>query len=67
MPPATAGTTAVTVNSGSKTLAAGAYGNVSVNSGATLSLSGGTYVFSSLTLNSGATMVVTAATTLRHG
>ena len=65
LPPATAGTTAVTLNSGaSKTLAAGAYGSVTVNSGAKLSLTGGTYVFSSLTLNSGGTLSVSAATTI---
>jgi hypothetical protein len=62
---ATAGTMAVTLNSGgAKRLAAGAYGSVTVNSGATLTLTGGTYVFSSLTLNSGATLGVTTATSL---
>ena len=65
LPPATAGTAAVTLNSGaSKTLAAGSYGNVTVNSGATLSLPGGAYVFSGLTLGSGARLSVAAATTI---
>ena len=65
LPPATAGTTAVTLNSGaSRSLAAGAYGSMTVNSGAKLSLTGGTYAFSSLTLNSGGTLSVSAATTI---
>ena len=42
----------------------GAYGSVTVNSGATLKLTGGTYVFSSLTLSSGATLAVSAPTVL---
>ena len=64
-PGATAGTTAVTVGSGSsKTLASGAYGNVTVSSGSTLKLTGGNYAFSSLTLSSGATLSVTASTVL---
>ena len=63
-PAATAGTTAVTVNSGTKTLSAGAYGTVLVNGGATLALTGGTYVMSSLTLNGNAALTVSAATTL---
>ncbi len=65
LPAATAGTTAVTVNSGaSTTLAGGNYGDVTVSSGATLSLPGGAYVFSGLTLKSGATLSVSAATTI---
>ena len=48
----------------SKTLVSGAYGKVTVNSGATLKLTGGTYVFASLTLSSGATLSVSAPTTL---
>jgi len=63
LPSATAGSTGVTLNSGqSRTLAAGAYGSVNVNG--TLSLTGGTYVFSSLTINSGGSVSVSAATTL---
>ena len=65
LPAAKAGTTAVTVNSGaSTTLAGGNYGDVTVSSGATLSLPGGAYVFSGLTLKSGATLSVSAATTI---
>ncbi len=65
MPAATAGTTSVTLNSNAtKTLTAGAYGSVTVSSGARLLLTGGPYVFSSRALHSGATMSVTAATTL---
>ncbi len=64
-PSATAGITAVTLGAGSsRTLVSGAYGSVTVNSGATLKLTGGTYVFASLTLNSGATLAVSAATVL---
>ena len=48
MPTAKAGTTSVTLNTGTKTLSPGAYGTVLVNAGATLTLSGGTYVFASL-------------------
>jgi hypothetical protein len=64
-PSATAGKTAITLGAGtSRTLVSGAYGGVTVSSGATLNLTGGTYVFASLTLSSGATLVVSAPTVL---
>ena len=65
LPAATAGTTAVTLNSGvTKTIAPGAFGAVTVNSGATLTLTGGAYVFSSLAMNSGGTLIVDKASTI---
>jgi alpha-tubulin suppressor-like RCC1 family protein len=58
------GTTAVTVNSGqTRTLAAGAFGAVSVNG--TLNLSGGTYNFRSLTVNNDARVVALAGSVVR--
>ena len=65
LPRATAGTTPVTLGWGvSQTLASGAYGGVTVSPGATLSLTGGTYVFSSLTLEIGAALTVSAPTVI---
>jgi hypothetical protein len=64
MPSATAGTQSINLNSGTQTLAAGSYGSVLVGAGATLKLSGGNYVLSSLTLNGNATLAVSAASSL---
>ena len=58
------GTTAVTVNSGqTRTLAAGAFGAVTVSG--TLNLSGGTYNFRSLTVNNDGRVVALAASVVR--
>jgi alpha-tubulin suppressor-like RCC1 family protein len=58
------GTTAVTVNSGqTRTLAPGAFGVVTVNG--TLNLSGGTYNFSSLSVNNDARVVALGASVVR--
>ena len=62
----TPGTTAVTVPlNGTRTLAPGAYGAVLLNNNATLTLSGGLYQFTSLTVNVEARVTVLAATTVR--
>ncbi|MCE7989831.1 MAG: hypothetical protein DYG89_52460 [Caldilinea sp. CFX5] len=53
LPAITPGTPAVTVN-GSQTLAAGSYGALTVNNGATLVLSGGLYHFASWTVSQNA-------------
>ncbi|MCE7989495.1 MAG: hypothetical protein DYG89_50735 [Caldilinea sp. CFX5] len=53
LPAITPGTQAVTVN-GSQTLAAGSYGALTVNNGATLVLSGGLYHFASWTVSQNA-------------
>jgi hypothetical protein len=59
-----AGTTAVTVNAGqTTTLAAGAFGAVTVNG--VLNLAGGLYQFQSLTLNNDARLVPLASSTVR--
>ncbi|MGH7270959.1 MAG: hypothetical protein ACREJ3_11065, partial [Polyangiaceae bacterium] len=52
---------AVTVSSGTQSLAPGSYGAVSVNAGATLALSGGKYLFTSLNVAAGATLDLTEA------
>jgi len=62
----TPGTAAVTVPlNGTRTLAPGAYGAVLLNNNATLTLSGGLYQFTSLTVNVEARVTVLAATTVR--
>jgi hypothetical protein len=64
LPTITPGTQAVTVN-GNQTLAAGSYGALTVNNGATLVLSGGLYHFASWTVNNGAKVHFQAASEVR--
>lgn len=47
-----------------KTLTAGCWSNVNVNSGSTLTLGSGTFYFTGMNLNSGASLVATAGTTI---
>lgn len=66
MPAISPGTAPVTVRRNQTfTLAAGAYGNVSVESGATLVLSGGLYQLRSLDVDQNATVLFRGATDLR--
>jgi hypothetical protein len=64
LPTITPGAQAVTVN-GNQTLAAGSYGALTVNNGATLVLSGGLYHFASWTVNNGAKVHFQAASEVR--
>jgi hypothetical protein len=52
----------VTVPSGSRSLAPGSYGAVTVNAGGRLALTSGTYVFNSLSVAAGATLDLTEST-----
>ncbi|MFN8487403.1 MAG: LamG-like jellyroll fold domain-containing protein [Caldilineaceae bacterium] len=64
LPTITPGPQAVTVN-GSQTLAAGSYGALTINNGATLILSGGVYHFASGSLSQNAKVLVQAPSEVR--